>query len=269
MATDTSAPFPVRWDQADDAQMFWFRDVMHNPTPVSPLNATMFQPAFAEGASRAIAKLSMPIAGLRTSVQNGYVYLGLIPVMGTPEELAARFGEMQRLTMELGPTVLQDWRETFEPQIHASMRQILGFDYESRTAAEIARAVPSLYQAVVDAYDVHMRVNIPPMNAVFGLEEMLGQMLGPEAVSQSRLLLQGFDNKSIETARAIWAISRWVRSVPGLAEVVLAARVRGDTIELGEHLEAAGFHQRLVESLAERGLPLQAASPEAVESAAG
>ncbi len=67
------ADFPVDWDDPADEQLFWFQDNLHFPLPQTPLNSTMFQPAFAIGTSRAIAALSMPIEGLRTSMQNGYL----------------------------------------------------------------------------------------------------------------------------------------------------------------------------------------------------
>ena len=92
--------FAPQWSDPSDAALPWLRDVMHNPYPVSPLNATLDQPAFSEGATRAIRRLSMPIDGVRTTVHHGRVYLAAV----TPELIA----EMQRLTMELGATVLQD-----------------------------------------------------------------------------------------------------------------------------------------------------------------
>ena len=243
-APQSHAEFSIQWDDATDEQLFWFRDVMHNPMPITPLNATLFQPAFSVGASRAMDRLSLPISEMRVSVQNGYVYLGGVPVMGEPPVLEARFADMQRITMELAPTVLQDWRETFEPQVLERARHILAFDYEHASAAEIARFAQTFYDELVNVWDIHMRVNIPPMNAVFGLEEMLHATLGEEAVTQSRLLLQGFDNKSIETARAMWDLSRWIRSDAALTEAVLAARVRSGEVVLGDHPQAAEFQTR-------------------------
>ena len=243
-AFPTTAAFPIHWDDPADEQAFWFQDVMHNPQPCTPLSATLVQPAFAEGASRAIAKLSMPVSGLSVSIQNGYVYLGPKVVMGTPEELGARFEEMMRLTMELAPTAHKDWLEIFEPQVLERRKRILGFDYEHSSTAEVARFAKTLYGELVDIWDIHMRVNIPTMNVVFGFEEFLGGTVGPEAVGQSRLLLQGFDNKSIQTAQAMWELSRWIRGVAGLANVVLAGRVRGGTMELDDHPQAAEFRKR-------------------------
>jgi pyruvate,water dikinase len=243
-AAQSNRDFPVQWGDADDEELFWFQDVMHNPLPITPLNATLFQPAFSAGASRRMDQLSMPISAIRSSIQNGYVYLGMVPLRGEPAELEARFAEMQRITMELAPTVLQDWRETFEPQVLEGAGRILSFDYEHASAAEIARFARTFYDELVTVWDIHMRVNIPPMNAVFGLEEMLHATLGEEAVTQSRLLLQGFDNKSIETARAMWDLSRWIRSDAALTEAVLAARVRGGEVTLGDGPQAAEFQKR-------------------------
>jgi|CXWL01.1.fsa_nt_gi pyruvate,water dikinase len=241
---DTSQAFPILWEHPEHEQASWFQDVMHNPLPVTPLSATLFQPALSEGASRAIARLSIPIDGLRISVQNGYVYLGPSPVMGEPDALEARFAEGQRITMELGATVLQDWRETFEPQILERCERILAFDYDGSTITDIAQLVEGLRADLVDVWDIHMRVNIPPMNAVFGLEELVTGALGAQAAAESRLLLQGFDNKSIALGRALWALSRWIRSDETLKAAVLAARVRGGAVELGDSAHDAGYQER-------------------------
>ena len=236
--------FPVEWSDPADEQLFWFQDHLHFPLPQTPLNATLFQTAFEIGATAAISRLSMPISGLRTTVQNGYLYLCPVPVHGDPQTLEDRFAEMQRLTMELGPTVLQDWRETFEPQVLAAADRILSFDYEGGSTREVAAFVQTFKPALVDAWDIHMRVNIPPMNAVFGLEEFLAEALGEDAVPQARQLLQGFPNKSTQLGQAFWDLSRWIRSTEGLAQAVLGARVRSAKVELGEHPAAAEFHDR-------------------------
>jgi pyruvate,water dikinase len=245
--------FPIEWSDPADEQLFWFQDVLHFPLPQTPLNATLFQTSFEIGASAAISQLSMPIAALRTSVQNGYLYLGPVPVFDEPEAMEQRFAEMQRLTMELGPTVLQDWRETFEPRVLELADGILAFDYAGSSTREVAAFVGTFKDALVEVWDVHMRVNIPTMNAVFGLEEFLGHILGEDAVPQARQLLQGFPNKSTEFGRALWSLTRWIRSTDGLADAVLGARVRGGEVELGEHAAAGEFHERFGAFLDEFG----------------
>lgn len=242
---ETAGPaFDIEWSDPADEQLFWFQDNLHFPQPQTPLNGTLFQTAFEEGASAAIAKLSMPISGLRTNMQNGYLFMAPVPVHGTPEELGARFEEMKRLTMELAPTVLQDWRETFEPQVEAAAERILGFDYAGSSTTEVATFVHGLKAALAEVWDIHMRVNIPAMNIVFGFEEFLGEVIGEDAVAQSRQLLQGFPNKSTELGQEFWGLSRWIRSTEGLSDVIRAAQVRDGALELGDHPAAEEFRSR-------------------------
>ena len=239
----SSAGSDLEWRAPEEA-LFWFQDAMHLPHALTPLDATMLQPAFTEGASRAIARLSMPIDGLRAEVVNGYVYLSPQFVQGSRAELEARFAEMQRLTGELGLTVLEDWRQKFEPKVLAHCTAILEFDYNAASREELARFVSDCYARMVEFWDIHMQVNIPPMNAVFGMEDFLGSILGEEAAVQSRLLLQGFDNKSVDFGRTLWALSRWVRQDASLAAVIQNAKADGDNIVFGDHSLADEFGQR-------------------------
>jgi pyruvate,water dikinase len=96
---------------------------------------------------------------------------------------------------------------------------------------------------LTEAWDIHMRVNVPAMNSAFGFEEFLTAVLGEEGASQSRLLLQGFDNKSVETGRVLWEISRWARS-NGFADAILNSRVRDGAVDIGSHPAAGEFQER-------------------------
>ena len=243
------APLPVppdfafEWAHDGDEQLFWMQDRMHLPNALTPLDATMVQASFSVGASAAIAKLSMPITGLRAEVYGGYAYLSPQPFMGTPEESAARFEEMKRITGELGMTVLNDWRETFEPQVLAECDEIMDYDYEGPTTAEVAAHVAGFYDRLVKLWTIHMRVNIPPMNAVFGLEDFLGELVGEDAIDQARLTLQGFENKTVETGHALWLLSRWVREDESLAEAV-AASATVDGVVSVDHARSDEFDER-------------------------
>lgn len=241
--SDTKS-FSPQWKRPEEATAFWFRDIMHNPAPITPMNATFFQPAFSKGASRAIAQLSMPITELTAAVHHGYVYLNGKPFHGEQEAAAARFGEMQRMTMELGATVLKDWRETFEPRVLDLATEIQSFDYAKSSTRDIARYIMKFDEMMAEVWEIHMRVNIPPMNAVFGFEEMLGNTLGPGAVDEGRRLLQGFDNKSLQLGQALWDFGRWVRGQRELADAVLKSRVRSGKVELTACPQAEEFKAR-------------------------
>ena len=118
------------------------------------------------------------------------------------------------------------------------------FNPAGRSVAEAAQSVAGFYDQRVELFDIHMRVNIPPMNAAFGLEDFLEHTAGLDAAVRSRMLLQGFDNKSVETGQALWDLSRWVREDASLAEAVKSARVEGAAVPVGEHARAREFQER-------------------------
>lgn len=241
--------FMPQWEDPSHSASFWFRDMMHFPVPVTPLNATLLQPAFSRGASAAISRMSMPITALTAGVHHGYVYLNPRPFQGDAATTQARFAEMQRLTMELGATVLKDWYETFEPRILALAGQMMDCDFAAAPTQAIARHLVAQQDAMTEVWDVHMRVNIPPMNAVFGFEDMIGQVLGEAAVARSRGLLQGFDNKSLALGHALWELAAWVRGQPGLSVAVAGAHVRQGKVVLAPHPQALEFTARLADFL--------------------
>lgn len=243
VSADAVGFFP-QWQSPQQSGGFWFRDIMHNPLPITPMNASFMQPAFSRGASRAIAQLSMPITNLQASTHHGYVYLTAAPFEGSPDAVAARFEEMKRLTMVLGATVLQDWRAIFEPRILEMAATILSFDYGASSTRAVAQFILTFDEMMTEVWDIHMRVNIPPMNAVFGFEELLGGILGPDSLSDGRRLLQGFGNKSLEMGHALWDLARWVRAQDGLAETLSLARVRGGRLELLPSPHAGEFERR-------------------------
>lgn len=181
----------------------------------------------------------MPVTGLTIGVHHGYVYMNPVPFQGDEAATQARFAEMQRLTMELGATNLQDWYDTFEPSVLAIAQEAAGFDFAGAPTPAIARHLAGLFDRTVEVWDIHMRVNIPTMNAVFGLEEMIHHTLGESALADSRALLQGFENKSSALGQALWEMAEWGRSQPGLAECVAAANVRGGRVVLPPHPQAA------------------------------
>jgi hypothetical protein len=118
---------------------------------------------------------------------------------------------------------------------------MLAYDFGRAPVKEGAQFAAGIHDRLTKFWDIHMRVNIPPMNAVFGLEEFLGMVVGPDAVTQSRLMLQGFDNKSVALGRALWELSRWVREDELFASLAVSDRRRGQGLA---RTRSAEFTQR-------------------------
>ncbi len=212
--------FPVTWHEPGAESLFWVQDLMHFPTPITPFTDSLQGPAFSIGASRGIEPLSMPIIGLKTMVQNSYVYIASVPFEGTPEEMEARLETMKGTIMGIMQTLLPRFWDEYVPRIVALADGMRYGDYSELSVTELAGRVHGLLDIYTELWDIHMQVNIPPMAAVFGLEEFITATLGEEAAAKSHLMLQGFANKSIETGQRLWEIAKEVRTNPALAKAI-------------------------------------------------
>jgi pyruvate,water dikinase len=215
------ADFPITWEHPDDERAFWMQDLMHNPTPVTPLTASIEGPAFTVGMERALADKFMPILGVRHAHFNHYTYLSPIPFIGTPEEMAARQEKMQARLGEILPTILQKFYAEQVPHIVAISEGLRAKYYDAMTLAEAAAEVARLVDVRTELWDLHMQINIPPMGGAFGLEEFLKAVLGPEAEKLGRLMLGGFPNKSIETGHQFWLLAQQARRDPALVRTLM------------------------------------------------
>ena len=79
--------FPVTWEHADDEQLTWLHDRMHNPDPVLPLENAFWGRVY-EAFNRATEAYDMPVR-LKTRCINTYFYMAAKTVVA-PEEMEAQ-----------------------------------------------------------------------------------------------------------------------------------------------------------------------------------
>ncbi len=217
---------------------------MHNPTPVTPLTASIICDAFATGASRAVAGLSMPVVALHQRAINHYIYLSAEPFIGAPEEMEARFQAMQATIGQLMPGFLERFYSDYVPRIQAHSNRHRQTDYASMTLPQLSAAVSGLRETGVDLWDMHMQVNIPSMVAAFGFTEFMASIFGPESERTAHLMLQGFPNKSVETGHLIWELAQAVRADAGLTAAIKDTPADQLRARLGESEAGRAFLDR-------------------------
>lgn len=228
MAAPTPIPtppnFPIRWKDPADEQLFWFQDLMHYPTPVTPLTASFGIPAFNEGATKGIQHLSLPIVAFKFDAFHSYVFGTVVPYTGTPEQMEARTEGMKAAIMSIIPGLMPEFYGKMVPRILEIVRDLCDRDYASMSLSELARHVVSIQKEHTELWDIHMQINIPPMGAVFGLDEFLASFLGPEVERTGHLMLQGFPNKSVESGHQLWEVAQQAKRDPALVKTLLETK---------------------------------------------
>ena len=253
-APSTDTPdFPVHWKRPEHEHFTWFQDLMHNPTPITPLTESIHGPSFSLGATRGLDGLSMPVVALHQVAQNHYVYLSAEPFMGTPEEMEARFAGMQAAIGALMPGFLERFYSDYVPRILVHTNANRGTDHDAMSLPQLCDRVVELREAATELWDLHMQVNIPSMAATFGFGEFMQSVFGPEIERTAHLMLQGFPNKSVETAHQLWLLAQEARKDPALVSALASTPAGELRARLAETPAGAAFLARWESFLSDFG----------------
>jgi pyruvate,water dikinase len=192
---------------------------MHHPRPATPLTATFEAPAFAEGTSAGFTAIGIPMRML-VRIINGYHYYS----REAPEEdepfPPPWWPHMQQEFAKRLSRASEQWETEYLPEVQSINERLRSFDYAGASLDGLLAFIDEAFRMRVRAWDIHMQVVIPVMAAAGQFGELYKQVTGEPDTGRAFLLLQGFENKSVEAGAALWRLSRRVRARPTLAQLL-------------------------------------------------
>jgi pyruvate,water dikinase len=207
--------FPVTWPDEEAAQRGWRWDQMHCPLPLTPLSTSLFASRL-DGAARILDLTGSPTRPTRLTV-NGFNYACPLPFADDPAFRAAlRARDVERRAGRL----LELWEHEYRPEVEALVRALRAFDDPRLTLRDLVDALPEIHANVRSQGELH--------HLAMGLTQVHGGQLldfcvaefGPEGEQVAAELMQGFPNKSLESADALWQLSREALARPAVATLL-------------------------------------------------
>jgi pyruvate,water dikinase len=211
--------FPVEWPDPSYEAQFWTWDQMHQPHPLTPLTATYEVPAFAEGSSRGFRALRMPME-LHTCVVNTYAYQSIQFTAETTGFPPPWWGDVEQEFASRLPGLHKAWQDTWLPEVTSINDRLRTFDYAHAPDAGLLAFIDEAHEMRKRAWDTHMQVVMPVMGAASRFAETYEQFLGKPDGHEPYLLLQGFENMSMESGKALWRVSRRALADPDVARTI-------------------------------------------------
>ena len=204
----TPPDFPVVWDNPDDERLFWTRDAMHFPKPVNELeDEFLIRLAQENGFARACEAYDLPFR-LRPIRINHYLYTAVAPVMAPPEELEA-MGERSREKLgEAMARLGKRWSGEFLPEIRQYLEDWDRFDLRSASMPELVAHLDETVAKFRRLWEIHFTIAFPMLMSMSMFEEFYQDLFGSDGAFDAYRLLQGLDNKTVETGRELWRLSR-------------------------------------------------------------
>ena len=216
----TPPDFPVVWENPDDERLFWTRDAMHFPAPVNELeDEFLIRIAQGNGFARATEAYGMPFR-LRPRLINHYLYTAVAPIMGSPEEMEAMGKRSQGKLGDAMARLGERWSGEFLPEIRQHLEYWDRFDLRGASMPELLVHLDETVTRFRRLWEIHFTVNFPMMLSISMFEEFYRDLFGSDGAFDAYRLLQGLDNKTVETGRELWRLSRQALEMPEVRKVL-------------------------------------------------
>ena len=204
--TTPPAPFALA-DPADEA-LFWQQDKMHFPDPLSPMESAMIQDAIGHGFSHGIRAYDAPLEGMQVRTINGYQYQAMVPMIGTPEQMAAQGALAEAAVRGAIGRLDELWSEQILPEVREHLGFWDAFDLEGATRDAFAAHVAETWQRLRRVWELHFEIVLPAYLAVSEFDELYRGLFPEAGALDSYRLLEGLPNLTVEVGQAAWRLSR-------------------------------------------------------------
>jgi phosphohistidine swiveling domain-containing protein len=215
----TPPDFPVVWENPDDERLFWSRDPMHFPKPVNALeDEFLIRIAQGYGFARAGEVYGMPVKMLVRRI-NTYLYTAAAPAV-PPEEMEAVGRRSQEKLEEAMVHLGERWRGEYLPEIREHLKHWDRFDLRGAPMPELLAHLDETVRRFGRVWEIHFTVVLPTMLSMSMFEEFYKDLFGSAGAFDAYRLLQGLDNKTVETGRELWRLSRQALAMPEVRRVL-------------------------------------------------
>jgi rifampicin phosphotransferase len=214
----TPANFPITWETPDDAHLFWFRDQLHLPNPITPLDEEFARHVY-RGMSVIFERYEIPLR-VRSRRFNTYFYWAVVPLDGTPDELAVQSKRADATVSQVTVRLAEIWSQEVLPEVKDHLRFWEDFALAGATMPDLLDHLAETVTRHHRVWELHFRVVTPKHVAMSAFDDFYRDLLGNKTAFDAYQLLRGFDNKTLESERALWNLSREALARPALMRVL-------------------------------------------------
>jgi pyruvate,water dikinase len=200
-----------------DADIFWFRDDLHQPYPISPMGMTTIQKHHAWGYHVASEQTQLPPSkGAHVKLYEGRVYLGFA-LIDDPEEVARRAKAFGRLVEHC----TDNWAEFYGgyiSEVVANLASLAAVDGDRLTTPHLLDYLLKSEACNRRHWEIHF-ILMYPADTIYLQFEAFCKAHGVEEKDFVNLL-KGFNSMSTQTDEGLWGLAEMADQA-GLRERLL------------------------------------------------
>lgn len=207
--------FPVTWRQLSDADLLWSQDRLHYPDPVTPLEFSFIEGAVDAGLSKALRHYDLPVKLLNRHI-NGYAYFCVLPDALASDAAAALAAQSEAKLGAAMDNLLPLWQSQWLPELQQHLAFWEQYPLSTAAPAALLQHLNDSEQRIKRVWEIHFLLFLPSMLAISRFVDLYTDWLKPTDAHAAYQLLTGFDTKTIQSAEALWALSRQILTSPTL-----------------------------------------------------
>ncbi len=215
----TPPDFPVEWDEPGDTQLFWVHDLTHYSDQLTPYDFFTVKDIFETVADKVNRAYHVP---LKTFCRhfNTYFYSASVPQLGPIEEMIAQNKLCwEKLNATMG-NLWNQWESDWLPEVRQHLAYWEACDLKGASATKLSEYLNETDQRVRRIWEIHLLLSYPMVIAISLFEEMYRDLFGNADPFDAYQLLVGFENKTVESAKALWKLSRQALASPNVCKVL-------------------------------------------------
>ena len=223
-----------------DQNIFWFRDDLHQPYPISPMGMTTIQKHHAWGYHVASEQTQLPPSkGAHVKVYKGRVYLGFA-LIDDPAEIAHRALDFGRLV----EYCMDHWREYYHKYISeviANLNSLAAVDGNRLTTPHLLDHLKKSEEINRRHWEIHF-ILMYPADTVYLEFESFCKKHGLEE-KDFVSMLKGFTSMPAQTDEELWSLARMAQEA-GLRDTLVNTPTESLLETLKGKPEAREWRQR-------------------------
>jgi phosphohistidine swiveling domain-containing protein len=195
------------WEQPDDAQKSWMQDRMHFPYPISRMDDDLTRLGLSDGLNRAHELYDIP-ARMTARRFWTYHYAAMAPLDLSPDEMQAMAARSEQKVGQVIAELGERWETVWLPALKSHLALFRSFDLAGASNAELMAHFEDAIERMRAIWLLHFEIAMPAYLAMSLFEEFYRELFSDESAFRPYQLLQGIDNKTVESGTALWRLSR-------------------------------------------------------------
>jgi len=237
---DADDSFPVVWPDAEAPGLLWRHDRTHAPNPVSTLTGDLGARSLEAGFNRAAEAYALPLR-VRWARFNTYSYQAVIQFGSSTAEMTELHQAAERRLRPLMQKLRRMWDDTWLPEIQTHLAFWDGFPARAASMEDCLAHLDETERRFARVWEIHFLLGIPFLLAPSMFEDFYTDLFGEERRFDAYRMIEGSDNKIVESERALWDLSRVGKASPNVRRVLETEPAASVLSKLRETEGAADF----------------------------